>query len=77
MTLDGYIECICEGSAEQAIMEILLQNDMLIFNKTQVLDGEIIRCRDARTFETRYLRKGFNEKITILRVLDSSCDLLK
>ena len=72
MTLgDGYIACICEGSAEQAIMELLLDDDKLIFSSEQLLEEEIIRHRSAKEFEKRYLRKGFNEKIIVLRILDS------
>ncbi|MBM5068174.1 hypothetical protein HYO03_19225 [Vibrio parahaemolyticus] len=68
---EGYVACICEGSAEQAIMDTLLESNILIFNQDQLLDGEIIRTRSAKEFEKRYLRKGFNQKITVLRVLDS------
>ncbi|MCH1918804.1 hypothetical protein L9G15_05090 [Shewanella sp. A3A] len=68
---DGYVACICEGSAEQAIMELLLEHDSLIFDSDNLLEGEIIRSRSAKEFENRYLKKGFNRKITILRILDS------
>jgi len=71
MTLNGYVACICEGSAEQAIMELLLDDNKLIFEKEQLLEEEIIRIRGGKKFEERYLRKGFSEKITVLRVLDS------
>ena len=71
MNLEGYIACICEDSAEQAIMELLLEKNRLIFSDDWLLSGEIIRCRNAKMFEMTYLRKGFNEKITILRILDS------
>ncbi len=71
MILRGYIACICEGNAEQAIMDLLLENEKLIFQAKDLLDGKIIRCRDAKTFEQRYLRKGFSDTITILRILDS------
>lgn len=66
-----YVACICEGSAENAIMDILLEHEMLIFDQMQLLEGEIIRSRSAKQFETRFLRKGFNKKITVLRILDS------
>lgn len=66
-----YVACICEGSAEQAIMEVLLDANVLIFNQEQLLDGEIIRSRGAKSFQSKYLRKSFNKEITILRVLDS------
>lgn len=71
MDLSGYIACICEGSAEQAIMELLLDDNKLIFTSEQLLEEEIIRRRSAKEFEQRYLRKGFNKKITVLRILDS------
>ena len=71
MNLDGYVACICEGSAEQAVMELLLDANKLIFTTEQLLEEEIIRCRGAKRFEQKYLRKGFNKKITILRILDS------
>ncbi len=48
MTLNGYIACICEGNAEQAIMELLLDSNNLIFNNDQLLNGEIIRTRGAK-----------------------------
>lgn len=71
MILTKYIACICEGAAEQAIIEILLENDRLIFTEDDLLDGEVIRCRSAGNFEQQHLRKGFTEKITVLRILDS------
>ena len=33
MELAKYKACICEGSAENAIMDILLDNDLLIFTR--------------------------------------------
>lgn len=68
---DGYIACICEGSAEQAIMDLLLEHDKLIFTRSSLIDDEIIRCRKAKNFETKYLKKGFNKTITVVRILDS------
>jgi hypothetical protein len=68
---DGYIACICEGAAEQAVMELLLDSNKLIFDSERLLEEEIIRSRSAKKFESTYLRKGFSKKITILRILDS------
>lgn len=36
-----------------------------------MLDEKVIRCRGAKTFEERYLRKDFSEKISVIRILDS------
>ena len=71
MELTKYIACICEGAAEQAIIELLLDNGKLIFTRDNLLDGEILRCRSAKNFEKQHLRKGFTEQITVLRILDS------
>ena len=66
----SYIACLCEGAAEQAVIELLL-DEKLIFTRDEMLEGEPLRCRSASKFEAKYLRKGFSEKITIYRILDS------
>lgn len=71
MELSKYVACICEGAAEQAVIELLLSVDKLIFTYDNMLEGEVIRCRSAKNFEDQYLRKGFSDKITVLRILDS------
>lgn len=66
-----YKACICEGGAERAILELLLEQDKLIFSKEELLEEEIINSRRGKDFEERYLRKEFSGKITVYRVLDS------
>lgn len=34
MKLSKFKACICEGAAERAILDILLENDLLIFAQT-------------------------------------------
>lgn len=70
MNLTKYVACICEGAAEKAIMEILLDADKLIFKRDDLLEGELLRCRSGKNFEEQHLRKGFTEKITVLHILD-------
>lgn len=67
MKLAKYKACICEGSAESAIIDILVDNDLLIFSR----DESVIRCRSAKRFEERYLRKGFDDQVSVIRILDS------
>jgi hypothetical protein len=69
--INNLIACICEGSAEQAIIELLLEKNMLCFSKEQLLDEKIIKSRSASKFEKQYLRKHFDKKITVIRILDS------
>ena len=71
MKLAKYIALICEGAVENAIMDVLLDNELLIFKRNDLIEEEVIRSRDGKKFEERYLRKGFNDKISILRILDS------
>ena len=63
--------CICEGVVDAAIIDVLLDNNLLIFQREEMLDEGVIRCPDGKTFETRYLRKGFSEMISVIRILDS------
>lgn len=72
MKLAKYKACICEGSAEEAIIDILVDNDLLIFNREEMLEERVIRCRSAKRFEERYLRKGFDEQMINLSVLEKN-----
>lgn len=65
------IACLCEGSAEQAVMDLLLDSGSLIFSRDRLIEERPIRVRNARKFEDRYLRYDFGEPITVLRILDS------
>ena len=71
MELSKYKACICEGSSEQAIMDLLLDQELLIFNRDEMIEEKVIRCRQGKKFEQKYLRKGFKDKISVIRVLDS------
>ena len=71
MELARYIAFICEGAAENAIIDILLDNDLLIFAREDMLEEEVIRCRSGKKFEETYLRKGFIDKVSVIRILDS------
>ena len=68
---ESIIACICEGGAETAIMDILLDNDMLIFNRDQLIDEAIIPRTTVKEFQRKYLNVDYGCKIIILRVIDS------
>lgn len=72
-----YTACICEGSAERAILDLLLDHGELIFRREDLIEEEVLRCRKGAEFEQRYLRKGFAEKITVYRILDSHTEEFK
>lgn len=71
MELSKYKACICEGAAEHAIIDILVDHDLLIFSRSEMLEEKVIRCRSAKKFEELYLRKGFTDSISVIRILDS------
>ena len=77
MELAKYKACICEGSAEEAIIDILLDNHLLIFEREEMLEEKVIRCREGKKFEEKYLRKGFANKISVIRILDSRREKFK
>ncbi len=60
-----------EGLFRPSTIDILVDNDLLIFNREEMLEERVIRCRSAKRFEERYLRKGFDEQISVIRILDS------
>ena len=42
MELAKYKACICEGSAEEAIIDILIDNNLLIFTREEMLEERVI-----------------------------------
>lgn len=71
MVLESYKAVLCEGAAEQAIMNVLLDYDCLIFKKEELIEEKPLRIRSVSHFEASYLRKNFKDKISIIRILDS------
>lgn len=51
LKLSKYKACIYEGSAEKAILDILLDNDRLIFTRKELIEQELLHCRSAKAFE--------------------------
>ena len=65
------VACICEGGAERASLELLLDKHKLIFEREDLIDEEVLKVRNASIFQQRYLGKGFESPITLYRILDS------
>lgn len=67
------IACICEGGAEQCIIQILLDNCRLKF-KNEELIGECLlptKYRNHKKFENDYLDMARDKPITIYLIQDS------
>lgn len=71
--MDEIIACICEGEAERAIISILMESNLIIFESNELLGREIITTRSAKDFQTRYLQIDYQGKlIKVIRILDKS-----
>ena len=51
MEFSKYIACICEDTAEQVIINILLDNNKLIFDRKDLLEEDVRRSRSGQKFE--------------------------
>lgn len=62
---------IVEGNTERAILQVLLDNDLLKLKPEDLLQEKIITERRGKQFAYKYLNISISTKIDIIRVLDS------
>jgi len=66
------ILCLCEGNAEIDIMNMLLDNDMLIFDRSMLFEGKVCKRESVEMIQEKYLSLSFKDKkLVILRIIDS------
>ncbi len=62
--------CICEGGFERTVLDMLLEHNLLLFDKERTI--AITSTRNARRVELEYLGIDYgDETLTIVRMLDS------
>jgi len=71
---EHYIICVCEGAAEEAIMNALVDANVLIFSRMQLVDEKVTRMRKASEIQTTFLRRDYEKPVDIVRILDSETD---
>lgn len=72
LQVNPYILCICEGAAEEGIINLLVENNVLKFSQDDLVDGQVTRIRKAREIEKTFLNRDYGERgLTICRILDS------
>lgn len=72
----GYHPIIsCEGTAEQVVVDILLEADALVFSEADVVD--VTRLRKASDIQDNYLNLDYDWPVYIVRVLDSRKERFK
>lgn len=61
---------IAEGNAEKGIIELLIEENKIIFN--DILEDEVLMTRKGKNFAENYLSKDFTGiQLGIIRILDS------
>ena len=74
---EEYVICICEGAAEQAIIELLLDHNSLVFAHDNLVGREVTRKRKASEIQSSFLNRAYQRRVNILRILDSKKDSFK
>lgn len=74
---EEYVICSCEGSAELAIMKLLLEHDSLVFTIDNLVDREVSDKRKATDIQTAFLGRSYEKPVNILRILDSKRDFFE
>lgn len=72
-----YIICICEGAAEFDIVSLLLKNNLLIFSEEQIVIDGLTNIRKANDIQEKFLGLGYEDKVLILRIIDSKRESFK
>ncbi|MBR1760105.1 MAG: hypothetical protein IJ741_02850 [Schwartzia sp.] len=65
-----YVICSCEGAAEEAIMDLLIDNGLLCFCREDLICRECTRIRDGKRLALKYLGTEMERDVVILRILD-------
>lgn len=71
------IFCMCEGAAESSVVDILLNDDKLIFKRKQLHDYSTIRRISAKDFEKNYLGFNFSYKPVLIRLTDRANEMFR
>ena len=67
-----YVICLCEGNFERAVFDLLLENNYLFFDKSQLGSGLIVdRNRSAKAIQVKYLSYSYDKPVKIIRLIDS------
>ena len=77
---DYLIICICEGTAEEDVINWFLDEDMLLFSRDDLIGktrGKVTRTRKAKRIESEILSYDFDKEVVIFRIVDSKNEKFK
>ncbi|WPH54706.1 N-6 DNA methylase [Lacticaseibacillus paracasei] len=77
MKIDEWIALIVEGSAELALLTLLLDNHLLKFERTDLLEHDLLRTRSASQFQKLHLNQAMDKQVHVYRILDSRKEKFK
>lgn len=66
-----YILCLCEGTAELELMNLLLEENKLCFTKEDLIGRKLHSRQSVKKIEEDYLSFSFERPLMILRIIDS------
>lgn len=61
-----YVICICEGAAEQAIIELLLDHNSLVFAHDNLVGREITRKRKSSEIQSAFLNRAYQDRKSVV-----------
>ncbi len=68
---DSYVLCLCEGGAETAIIDMLLDHDKLIFTREDLINNKIHKRECVERIQEKYLGLSYEKPVVIIRIIDS------
>ena len=74
---EKYVLCLTEGTAEREIMEMLLDDDMLLFKREDLVGKKIQRRMSVSAVEEKFLSLSYSKPVVIIRVIDSRKESFK
>ena len=72
-----YIICACEGIAEKAVVDLLLDHDKLCFAREDLVRRDCTRIRRGDNLAQEYLNQEYKREVVILRILDREQEKFK
>lgn len=72
-----YVLCLAEGAAEREVMDMLLELDLLPFNREDLVGKKIQRRMSVSAVEEKFLSLSYKKTVVILRIIDSRKESFK
>ena len=68
---NSQIICLCEGTSEEGIMNMLINAGELIFSREQLVYKKVHRRISVKKVQRKFLNLEYDSTVVILRIIDS------